>query len=95
MSDGWETKRSREPGHTDWVIIRLGAPAKLLKLWLTQHILEVISSKVNVKGINVDEESKIEANSDAWEVVVDDSKTSADKEHAFKVKDNSKSIFAY
>lgn len=25
MSDGWETKRRRGPGH-DWVIIRLGAP---------------------------------------------------------------------
>lgn len=24
MSDGWETKRSREPGHRDWAIIKLG-----------------------------------------------------------------------
>ncbi|KAL9092203.1 MAG: hypothetical protein Q9159_000962 [Coniocarpon cinnabarinum] len=24
MSDGWETKRSREVGHNDWVIVRLG-----------------------------------------------------------------------
>ena len=23
MGDGWETKRSRTPGHTDWVILRL------------------------------------------------------------------------
>lgn len=91
MSDGWETKRSREPGHTDWVIIRLGAPAKLLEIVVdTAHFRGNFPQKVNVKGINVDEESKIEANSDAWEVVVDDSKTSADKEHAFKVKDNSK-----
>ena len=56
----------------------------------TAHFRGNFPQKVNVKGINVDEESKIEANSDAWEVVVDDSKTSADKEHAFKVKDNSK-----
>ncbi|KAG0235534.1 Allantoicase [Actinomortierella wolfii] len=25
MSDGWETKRSRSPGHHDWSLIRLGA----------------------------------------------------------------------
>ncbi|TFY80894.1 hypothetical protein EWM64_g3118 [Hericium alpestre] len=29
MGDGWETKRSRQPGHKDWVIIKLGAPAIL------------------------------------------------------------------
>ena len=23
MGDGWETRRSREPGHKDWVIIKL------------------------------------------------------------------------
>lgn len=23
MGDGWETKRSRTPGHTDWVIVKL------------------------------------------------------------------------
>jgi allantoicase len=28
MSDGWETKRRRGPGH-DWVIIRLGAPGQV------------------------------------------------------------------
>ncbi|KAJ7076315.1 galactose-binding domain-like protein [Mycena belliarum] len=29
MGDGWETKRSREPGHKDWAIIKLGAPGAL------------------------------------------------------------------
>lgn len=28
MSDGWETKRRRGPGH-DWVIIKLGTPGKI------------------------------------------------------------------
>lgn len=23
MGDGWETKRSRTPGHRDWVIVKL------------------------------------------------------------------------
>ncbi|KAF9202286.1 Allantoicase [Haplosporangium sp. Z 27] len=26
MSDGWETKRSRAPGHVDWCLIRLATP---------------------------------------------------------------------
>ena len=36
MSDGWETKRRRGPGH-DWVIIRLGAPGQV-------HCVEVDTS---------------------------------------------------
>lgn len=31
MGDGWETKRSRTPGHTDHVVVRLGAKGHLLK----------------------------------------------------------------
>jgi allantoicase len=31
MSDGWETKRRRGPGH-DWVIIKLGAVGQVLRL---------------------------------------------------------------
>jgi allantoicase len=31
MSDGWETKRRRGPGH-DWVIIRLGTPGQIRRL---------------------------------------------------------------
>jgi allantoicase len=28
MSDGWETKRRRGPGH-DWVVVKLGAPGRI------------------------------------------------------------------
>ena len=31
MGDGWETKRSRDLSHSDWAIIRLGAPGNLSK----------------------------------------------------------------
>ncbi len=31
MSDGWETKRRRGPGH-DWVIIKLGVPGQILRV---------------------------------------------------------------
>jgi allantoicase len=31
MSDGWETKRRRGPGH-DWVIIKLGAPGQVRRV---------------------------------------------------------------
>ena len=37
MSDGWETKRRRGPGH-DWTIIKLGAPGRVQRLEIdTSH----------------------------------------------------------
>lgn len=32
MSDGWETKRNREPGHSDWSIVKLGAPGTITRV---------------------------------------------------------------
>ncbi|CAJ0913914.1 8115_t:CDS:2, partial [Entrophospora sp. SA101] len=32
MSDGWETRRSREPNHKDWCIVKLGCPGYLEKV---------------------------------------------------------------
>lgn len=50
MSDGWETKRRRGPGH-DWVIIKLGSPGNL-------HHIEVDTS--HFKG-NFPESCSLEA----------------------------------
>jgi allantoicase len=32
MGDGWETKRSRGGGHTDWVIVKLGTSGVIEKV---------------------------------------------------------------
>jgi allantoicase len=32
MSDGWETKRNREPDHKDWSIIKLGATGQITRI---------------------------------------------------------------
>jgi allantoicase len=32
MSDGWETKRNREPGHHDWSIVKLGTMGKITRV---------------------------------------------------------------
>ncbi|EMG51114.1 DAL2 Allantoicase [Candida maltosa Xu316] len=86
MSDGWETKRSRTPGHTDWVIIRLGAPAELSQVVIdTAHFRGNFPQKINVKGITVSDESKIDPESGDWKLIVPDSKTGADKEHKYDV----------
>ncbi|KAI1937301.1 Allantoicase [Ophidiomyces ophidiicola] len=32
MGDGWETARSRVPGHVDWAIVRLGMPGRVRRV---------------------------------------------------------------
>ncbi|KAI9511165.1 Allantoicase [Russula earlei] len=41
MSDGWETKRSRQPGHKDWAIVKLGAAG---------HLSHIVIDTANFKG---------------------------------------------
>ncbi|CAI5756781.1 unnamed protein product [Candida verbasci] len=85
MSDGWETARSREVGHTDWVIIRLGTPVKLNEIIVdTAHFRGNFPQKINVKATNVKDKTEIE--SSEWDLIVPDSKTKADQEHSYKVE---------
>ncbi|KAH9954136.1 allantoicase [Russula dissimulans] len=41
MSDGWETKRSRQPEHKDWAIVKLGSSG---------HLSHVVVDTANFKG---------------------------------------------
>lgn len=53
MSDGWETRRSREPGHTDWAIVRLGAAGLVKSVVVdTAHFRGNFPDKCQVWGID-------------------------------------------
>lgn len=85
MSDGWETTRSRTPGHVDWVVVRLGAPTKVHHVVVdTAHFRGNFPQKVNVKGWNGQGEPPA-ADSSEWREIVGDSKTGPDHEHTFEV----------
>lgn len=87
MSDGWETKRSREPGHVDWVIIKLGNTTKINQIVIdTAHFRGNFPQKVNIKGVNTTGTPKF--GDDTWKLLVPDSKTGPDKEHTYDVSDN-------
>ncbi|CEI86783.1 Putative Allantoicase [Rhizopus microsporus] len=56
MGDGWETKRSRTPGHTDHVTVKLGAKGHLLKAVIdTSHYRGNYPNKIILKAIHSDE----------------------------------------
>jgi allantoicase len=90
MSDGWETFRSRAPGHTDWVIVRLGATTVINKVVVdTAYFRGNFPQKVKVLAINTDNEKDLTPDS-KWVEIVAPSKTVADKEHDFAVTDKNK-----
>lgn len=85
MSDGWETARSRTPGHFDWVIIKLGAPTLIKKIVIdTSFFRGNFPQKMNVKAID-SRNLKYLSVSSPWFEIVPDSKTQADKLHEYPV----------
>lgn len=85
MSDGWETKRSRNSGHVDWAIIKLGHKTNVQKVIIdTAHYRGNFPQFITVHGLESDVESPAFDDS-KWEVIVDKSKTGPDAEHIYEV----------
>lgn len=85
MGDGWETKRSREKGHVDWAIIRLGAPGRVQRFVVdTAHFRGNFPQQVRLQAIEwkgSDSDKEPSADAPAWEDVVEPTKTGPDQEH--------------
>lgn len=88
MSDGWETKRSRQPGHVDWVIIKLGAKTNINEIVIdTAHFRGNFPQKIAIDGLSTNE--LIPTHDDSkWVSIIKPTKTTADKEHSFTELEN-------
>lgn len=87
MSDGWETKRSREPGHVDWAILQLGRKTNYVEKIVvdTAHFRGNFPQYITVHGITVDSEESPAFDDPKWITLVEKSKTGPDKEHEYVV----------
>jgi len=86
MSDGWETKRRRGPGH-DWTIIKLGRPGTLRRLEIdTAHFKGNYPDSCSLEATSAHNETE-EALSDpsrAWKIVLPRTKLQAHTRHFFE-----------
>ena len=83
MGDGWETKRNREQGHTDWVIVRLGTPGAIDRIVVdTAHFRGNFPQSVRVEGIHFSGPAPDVDDTD-WVELVGPQKCGPDKEHEF------------
>jgi allantoicase len=92
MGDGWETRRSRDPANTDWVIIKLGAVCKKIRAieMETTHFkgnfphrfrIEALTKASPVEG--KEEVSKFEAGAE-WTTLVTEREGKAHARFVFK-----------
>ncbi len=75
MSDGWETRRRRGPGH-DWNLVRLGAPGTIRRLEIdTTHFRGNAPGRVMVEA---------GAGRDAWRVLLPETRTQPNTRQVFE-----------
>jgi allantoicase len=87
MSDGWETKRRRAPGH-DWAVIKLGARARAVKRIEvdTSHFKGNYPDSCSLEACDLSEDamSSTDWSSLAWRKVLTRTKLQAHARHHFE-----------
>jgi allantoicase len=84
MSDGWETKRRRGPGH-DWAIIKLGAPGDIRRLEVdTSYFKGNFPESCSLEACNAANVTKeLTDPSVEWKTVLSRTKLQAHTRHHF------------
>jgi allantoicase len=86
MSDGWETKRRRGPGH-DWTVIQLGAAGTIRRVEVdTAHFKGNFPESCSLEAVDVGGQSLAEAGFDAlaWKELLPRTKLQAHTRHFFE-----------
>jgi len=90
MSDGWETKRRRDPGH-DWVILKLGRPCIVERIVVdTYHFKGNFPDSCSIEGcVEPDtDRDAILINTIDWLELLPVSKLSGNQENIFSIASN-------
>ncbi len=91
MSDGWETKRRREPGY-DWSILKLGSPCNIERVIVdTLHFKGNFPDSCSVEGCNESDKTNdlfIDDNME-WMELLPNSKLAGNQENVFILNQHS------
>jgi len=83
MSDGWETKRRRGPGH-DWVIIKLGRRGHIKRVEVdTAHFKGNFPESCSLEACDTADESTLTDLSTPWSTVLPRTKLQAHTRHFY------------
>lgn len=85
MSDGWETKRRRGPGH-DWSIIKLGTPGRISQLEVdTAYFKGNFPESCSLEAVNSPERN-VSGNEVPWQAILSRTKLQAHTRHFFEAE---------
>ena len=86
MGDGWETKRNRNPGNRDWVIVRLAHKGCIDEITIdTRHFKGNYPDSCLIEACVLSSDDQIHASSEInWKTVLPQAKLNADQKHFFK-----------
>ncbi|TFK54159.1 allantoicase [Heliocybe sulcata] len=87
MGDGWETKRSRQKDHKDWVIIRLGAPGYVEQVEIdTAHFKGNFPESCEIHATTSGNLVPDDPSEDAWTLVLSRTKLGPHRRHFFQLE---------
>jgi allantoicase len=87
MGDGWETRRNRTPGNSDWVIVRLAHGGIIHKILVdTCHFKGNFPDSCRIDGCQTDlDDGNVNfPDSVTWRILLPQQKLQADHEHHFE-----------
>jgi allantoicase len=85
MGDGWETKRNRNPGNKDWVILKLATTGIIKRIVVdTHHFKGNYPDACMIEGCLAQNDTDVMENKVAWITILPKQKLSADTEHEYE-----------
>jgi allantoicase len=86
MGDGWETRRSRTPGHKDWAIIRLGDAGILESVEIdTAHFKGNFPESCELHAIESKEDIPSQEDEEEWTCILPRIKLGPHRQHYFQL----------
>ncbi|KAJ7703008.1 galactose-binding domain-like protein [Mycena rosella] len=90
MGDGWETKRSREKGHKDWAIIKLGAPGALEQVEIdTAHFKGNFPESCEIHALSISGDvdwTSGKGEDHEWTLILPRTKLGPHRQHYFQLE---------
>nr|GAT44637.1 allantoicase [Mycena chlorophos] len=99
MGDGWETKRSRQKGHKDWAIIKLGAPGLLEQVEIdTAHFKGNFPESCELHALTVEGDadwSSTKGETEDWSLILPRTKLGPHRQHYFQLENVHGKLFTH
>ncbi len=84
MGDGWETKRNRNPGNRDWVILKLATPGTIDRIVVdTCHFKGNFPDSCSIEACRSEKDEAVINDQVEWQTLLPQQKLCADHEHEF------------